>query len=130
MMTDIKKKEILKIIFRLETVFFYTKQIFLYTLTNATAVDLLLTYGKADYSGSAFFAVGNVLSAMSGDLKYLTTWSELAQLMVEVVPSKRQESRVCFATSAGLVWTRPLHSFPKGFVRGYQIGMKVGDTER
>ena len=130
MMTDIKKKEILKIIFRLETVFFYTKLMFLYTLTNATAVDLLLTYGKADYSGSAFFAVGNVLSAMSGDLKYLTTWSELAQLMVEVVPSKRQESRVCFATSAGLVWTRPLHSFPKGFVRGYQIGMKVGDTER
>ena len=87
-------------------------------------------HGKADYSGSAFFTVGTILSAMTGDLRYLTTWSELAQLMVEVVPSKRHESRVCFTTSSGLVWTRPLHSFPKEFVRGYQIGMKVGDTER
>ena len=39
-MTDLKKKEILKIIFRLASAFFYTRQIFLYTLTNATAVEL------------------------------------------------------------------------------------------
>ena len=129
-MTDRKSKEIIKVIFRLEACFYYTKQVFLYILASARTVELVVEKGLCDYSAGAFFATGNVLAVMSNDLKHLDTWSTLSLLLTHLVPRGHHESRAIFATCQGLAWCRPLPGLPKEMRRGYKVGMKVGDTER
>jgi predicted ATPase len=129
-MTDQRSKEIVKVIFRLEACFYYTKQIFLYILASVRTVELVTENGLCDYSGGAFFATGNVLTAMSDDLKYIAKWSELSLLMTKLVPNGHHESRVLFCIAHGFAWGQPLHGLPREHRRGYRVGMKVGDTER
>lgn len=128
-MTDRHSKEIVKIIFRLEASFYYTKQIFLYALASAQTVKLVLERGLCDYSAGAVFALGNILAVINGDLKYLKKWSELSILVTELVPG-HHESRAYFASYCGFAWCKPMHSLPKSLLHGYEVGMKVGDTER
>lgn len=81
---DRNKREIIKIIFRLEAIFYYTKQVFLYALASAKTIELVLEYGLCDYSAGAFFTVGNILTAMSGDMKHIINWSKLSRHVTEV----------------------------------------------
>ena len=129
-MADRKAKEIVKVIFRLEASFYYTKQIFLYALSSSRAVELVLDKGLCDYSGGAFFALGNILAALNGDLSYLRKWCDLSVLMTQLVPSGHHESRVIFSIGCGYMWSKPSANVPKNLLRGYKIGMRVGDTER
>lgn len=130
-MTNRNAKEIVKVIFRLEASFYYTRQVFLYALVSMKSVELVLENGLCDYSGGAFFAVGNILAALSHDLKHLKTWCALSDLIVtELVPNGYHQSRAIFANCCGFLWSQPTLNQPKRFLHGYKVGMKVGDTER
>mmetsp|Transcript_4387 Transcript_4387/g.10966 ORF Transcript_4387/g.10966 Transcript_4387/m.10966 type:complete len:1125 (-) Transcript_4387:332-3706(-) len=129
MMTDEKKKAIVKIVFLLEACFYYTKEIFLYILGSATTVQLVLAYGLCDYSAGAFFGVGVGNASIIDDAKNLKRWCELGMLMTELVPNGHHESRACFATTLGFAWSQPMRNLTKTLLQGYKAGMKVGDTE-
>mmetsp|Transcript_58455 Transcript_58455/g.142951 ORF Transcript_58455/g.142951 Transcript_58455/m.142951 type:complete len:1255 (+) Transcript_58455:215-3979(+) len=128
-MTDTKTKAIIRVIFHLEPYFYYTKQLFLYALCAIKRVQLLLSHGMTDFSADAFFVVGHLLSIVTGDLESLVYWSRLSRTLKEISPGGFHESRVMYATTLAFAWRMPLHGLIKDFTRGYEAGMKVGDTE-
>jgi predicted ATPase len=129
-MTDENMKESIKVIYRLVTFLYYTKQIALHFLTCSRVVDMVLGHGIADFAGQAFGIIGMVLSVVSGEVKYMKQWSELSRLVSQLSPSGRDESRIIYTTSVFLSWTTPIPKLAKDTMVGYKAGMRVGDTER
>jgi predicted ATPase len=129
-MTDPRKMAIAEIVFHLEPYFYYTKQMFLHALCGIKRVELLREGGVCDFTADAFFVVGVVIAALSGnDENTLVRWSELARAMTKIVPSGQHESRAMYSTTLALSWRRPIPSLIKDFDKGYESGMKSGDTE-
>ncbi|KAL3918392.1 MAG: hypothetical protein SGARI_007477, partial [Bacillariaceae sp.] len=107
-MTNENMKESIKVIYRLVTYLYYTKQIALHFLTCSRVVDMVLSHGIADFAGQAFGIIGMVLSVVSGQVKYMKQWSELSRLVGELSPSGRDEARITYTTGVFLSWTTPV----------------------
>jgi hypothetical protein len=88
-----------------------------------------MKYG-IDVNSPAAFAILGFIKVLTGDFKTGNAFSERALMLLNKLESKTVESRVTYLVyfMSG-PWTKPLQSTLPYLLKGYKVGMEIGDSE-
>ena len=100
-----------------------------FVMINSKMVKWTMKYGVDVYSSPAFALFGMIKKGAS--FKTAALWADRAfQLLDMCKEGKRVESRVTYISWFQIYpFSRPIHSTLKHSLRGYKVGMEVGDVE-
>jgi hypothetical protein len=88
-----------------------------------------MKYG-IDLNSPAAFAVLGFIKVLTGDFKTGSAFSQRALMLLSKLESKTVESRVTYLVHyMVLPWVKPLQSTLPYLLKGYKVGMEIGDSE-
>jgi predicted ATPase len=88
-----------------------------------------MKYG-IDLNSPAAFAIFGYIKVLTGDFKTANEFSERALQLLNKLESKTVESRVIQTLYYMVVpWAKPLQSTLPYLLKGYKVGMEIGDSE-
>jgi hypothetical protein len=88
-----------------------------------------MKYG-IDLNSPGAFAILGFIKVLKGDLKAGNAFSQRALMLLSKLESKTVESRVTYLVYFMVApWAKPLQSTLPYLLRGYKVGMEIGDSE-
>lgn len=127
--TDPREQLILKLLAKLYRLVYFGRNNLLPLIALKT-LEITTKIGITEFAPRCYALVGVLFSGVMFDLHTGTKYAEYALKLSEKFDYRRTISATT-SVSYGLVvhWTRPVRSVLKPLVRGYEIGLQVGDTE-
>jgi predicted ATPase len=123
---DSTRLELLKILDRLGTIFYITKDNRL-PLAIFKGLNWTMKYGYCDCSPVAFASIGLILTGALNDLQGGSKYAEQALILQEQTKSQMTVARTMFLVNGfTFPWTKPLRSLLTSALRGYDVGLQTG----
>jgi len=129
-MIDSTKKACMMLMTHAATYAHYCNNPFAMIMAVARMVRWTIKHGIDVSSAAAFALFGSVKVKLFGEYKLGAQFADLGLKILTSLEDKTPESRVTY-----IVWfmvaprSRPIHSTLKHLLRGYKVGMQVGDAE-
>eukprot|EP00985_Skeletonema_marinoi_P008003 scaffold3562_cov101-Skeletonema_marinoi.AAC.1 len=129
LMDDETRKACMEIMVNAATFSHHCNNVFAFIMITARMVRWTMQYGVDVYSAPAFAIFGMVKKLMS--YKTAALYADRGFQLLDICKEgKRTESRVTYV-SLFMVYpfSKPIHSTLKHLLRGYKVGMEIGDVE-
>ncbi|MGR3319273.1 MAG: histidine kinase [Candidatus Anammoxibacter sp.] len=91
---------------------------------------LTLKYGNSPYSAYAYAAHGLILCGVVGNFDSGYRFGRLALKMLDRFTTKELDSKICLMFNIFVKhWKDHIKETPDNFLKGYQVGLEIGDLE-